>query len=113
MNAITQIICLSLSFLYGIFFYLIWCLHNLIINKQKRFFKSFSTILLMYIMVLIFIIMIYKVNNGIFHFYFLIMITLGFIVALKLKGVLLKNERFQKLVDKVKNKWYNKFKESK
>ena len=60
----------------------------------------------MYNIVLIYIIIIFNINNGIFHPYFFILILLGFYTNIKLTKKMLKNVKFRRLIAKMQKKWY-------
>lgn len=108
MDAKTQIISLSISFVYGAFFYFTSLLNQEITKNTKRIFRSVAAILHMYIIVLLYIIILYKINNGNFHIYFFIMLTLGFIAGKKLQVKMLNNVKFLELIEKIKKKCYTK-----
>ena len=106
MNAITQLTTLTISFLYGFIFYYLFKINNKIIQNKKKFYQSLITILFMYNIVLIYIILIFKINHGIFHPYFFIMIILGFYTNTKLTKKIQKNVKYQKLIAKISSKCY-------
>ena len=108
MTAQTQIIVLLFSYLYGLIFYFLNKLNTSIIKNQKRFYQSFLTILFMYNIVLIYLITLFKLNNGNFHLYFFLMLTLGFLSGYKLNKLLLNNVKFQNFLAKLKKKCYTK-----
>ena len=56
----------------------------------------------MYNITLIYLICLYKLNNGKFHIYFLIMIILGFITSLKMSSKMLNLPIFKKFLAKLK-----------
>ena len=88
MNYKIQLISFLVSFLFGIFFFYTNMLNKKIINKQKIYYKYIITFLYIINITLIYIILIYKINKGIFHIYFLIMVLLGYIISLnQLKNV--------------------------
>lgn len=97
MNLKLQIITLIFSFLYGIFFCILLNINYKFLYSNKKFFKIISTMLFIIFNVLLYFIILRKINNGIFHPYFVIMLTLGFftsnIIHSKLAGL--------------KKKWYN------
>lgn len=80
MDIIVQILCMLLSFIYGIF-----------INIGFKFTKKISIkgiiksllldLLFSFNVVILYIIIIYKINGGIFHIYFLLLIFLGYYVS--------------------------------
>ncbi len=100
MNYKIQLISFLVSFLFGIFFFYTNMLNKKIINRQKIHYKYIITFLYIINITLIYIILIYKINKGIFHIYFLIMVLLGYIISLnQLKNV-------KKIIIYFKNKIY-------
>ena len=73
-----QIVSLCFSFFFGIFFSLLLNINQKIIYSSKTFIKLFGTVLVVFLSVLIYFILLLYINNGIFHPYEMIMITLGF-----------------------------------
>lgn len=106
MDAKTQIIVLLFSYFYGFFFFYLSYLNKKIIDKKNKIYRSLITILFMYNIVLIYIIITYKINNGKFHPYFFIMIILGFYSSFKLTKKMLKNVKLRQSIEKIKKKWY-------
>lgn len=81
MNIIIQIYTFIFSFIYGfIFFYLI-DLNKHLTKNNRTIIKYLTNILFMLDMVLIYVIINYKINNGYFHFYFFITLILGYFLA--------------------------------
>ena len=106
MTAQLQLISLSISYLYGFFFFYLYKMNYLLIKDKKKFYQSLITILFMYNMVLIYIIIIYKVNHGIFHIYFFIMIALGFYSSLQLTKKMSSNKKICLFIEKITSKCY-------
>lgn len=106
MTAKIQLIALALSYLYGFVFYYLYKLNYQIIKNKKRFYQSLITILFMYNIVLLYIIMIFNINSGIFHPYFFIMIALGFYTNIKISKKMSTNVKFRLFIEKVSQKWY-------
>lgn len=106
MNAKTQIIVLLISYLYGFFFFYLYKLNNKIIKKTNKLYRSIITILFMYNIVLLYIIIIYKANNGNFHIYFLLMLILGFFTSIKFTKKISKNVNLHNFLEKIKKKCY-------
>lgn len=106
MDAKTQIIVLLFSYFYGFFFFSLSYLNKKIIDKKSKLYRSLINILFIYNIVLLYIIIIYKLNNGNFHPYFFIMIVLGFYSSIKLTKKLLKNVKLRLLLEKIKKKCY-------
>ncbi len=74
-----QIICLTMSFLFGNVYYLLCLLNKHLLEKSNLIIKTIVTILLSVNSVVIYYIILYKINYGIFHIYFIIFIVLGYI----------------------------------
>ena len=110
MTAKTQIIVLSFSFLFGFIFQYLNLLNINIIKNKNKFFRSFITIMFMYNIVLIYLICLYKLNNGIFHIYFLIMLILGYISSKKFTKKMSNNQKIQKIIANISKKCYTKTK---
>lgn len=110
MTAKTQIIVLLFSCFYGLIFTFLYYLHNHIIKKKKRVFRSLATILFMYNIVLIYLILLFKLNNGQFHIYFFLMIIIGYLIGNKLLKILLSNVKYREFIAKRKKKCYTKTK---
>ncbi len=108
MDAKTQIIILLYSFFFGFIFYYLAKLNNWIIKNKKKLFRSIITILFMYNIVLIYIISIYKINNGKFHIYFLLMIILGYFIGYSFMKKMLNNAKYSLFIEKLKKKCYTK-----
>lgn len=106
MPANIQLIALGASYLFGFIFYYLYKINYIIIKGKKRFYQSLITILFMYNIVLIYIIMIFKINHGMFHLYFFIMIVLGFLTNIKLTKKMLKNVKYRSFIEKIKKKCY-------
>ena len=82
MNVKIQIYCIFLSLVYG-FFIRCSLLINLKLNKFSSVFKVIIDLLYVYIIVLLYTLIIYYINNGIFHVYFLFLILIGYIISNK------------------------------
>lgn len=106
MTANIQLLTLTVSFLFGFIFYYLYKLNYIIIKGKKRFYQSLITILFMYNIVLLYIIIIFNINHGMFHIYFFILIALGFFTNLKLTKRMLNNVKFQSFIEKIKKKCY-------
>lgn len=78
MDLYTQIISLLFSFLYGIFFSLFTGVNYKIIYHDKKWIKLLGTFLVVIIAVLLYFVLLKKINDAIFHPYLLLMLILGF-----------------------------------
>ena len=81
----TQIKLILFSFGFGIFFNLFLNLNCKFIYSYNKFIKITSSFLFVLVNVLIYFICIYKINNGIFHIYSLLIIFLTYLLIEKLK----------------------------
>lgn len=97
MDIKVQIITLVVSFLYGIFFSFFLSLNYKFIYSDKKIFKIIISFLIVIINVLLYFIILRKINCGIFHIYEVLSLILGFIIENWLSGIIAK---------KIK-KWYN------
>ena len=80
MTANIQLLILAISFLYGITFFLTSKYTLLITNKLPTIKKFLVHLIYVIDMVLIYIYIIYKINDGIFHIYNLILFIIGFLL---------------------------------
>ena len=83
MSVDIQIICIIVSFLYGIFIKICNLINSTLIKNNNKYINIIFNVIYMYILVILYIILIYKINKGIFHIYFIIMILLGYILMSK------------------------------
>lgn len=72
-----QVMSLIISFLYGIFFSIFLNLNYKIIYNNNKIYKIGGTFLFVLVNVLLYFLIIKKVNNGVVHIYCLISIILG------------------------------------
>lgn len=91
-----QILSLIYSFGYGVFFYFLSILNDKILIKN-RVLSVVLLLLFVFINALLYITILYKINFGIFHIYFLIMLALGYYFVFFLKKLLIKNIKWDKL----------------
>lgn len=82
MSANLQLWCFLFSFIYGIFFGLSSYFHLKIIDKFSLIFKLLISIVYIIDIVLGYILLMYYLNFGIFHFYFFIFILIGYLLSL-------------------------------
>ena len=84
MSSFLQLYCFFFSFLYGILFGIITNLHFKLICHYHLIFKFLISIVFIIDVVLGYILLMYKLNLGIFHIYFLIFVLIGFICSFPL-----------------------------
>ncbi len=99
-----QLLSLLTSFIYGIFFYYTSLINYKIIERYNKIFQYLITFIYMLNIALIYICLLFKVNNGNIHLYFILMVLCGFVVGYKLKKVLIKNVKFYECIVKKKQK---------
>ena len=98
MNSYTQLFIIIISFIYGIGFYLLAKYNQWITKNLSTFLKYIVTFIFILDVVIIYIYIIYQINSGIFHIYFLLSMLLGYIMI----GYFYQN--IVKLCQKIKNK---------
>lgn len=77
MDLYTQFISLFFSFLYGIFFSLFVGVNYKIIYHDKKWIKLLGTFLVVIISILVYFILLRKINYAVFHPYLLFALILG------------------------------------
>ncbi len=102
MDAKTQIIVLLFSYFYGFILYDLFLINNSF--KVKGIYKSLIMMLFIYNIVLLYIILVFKINNGNFHIYFFIMMILGFMMSIRFTKKLVNSVKFKQLLEKKKKK---------
>lgn len=90
MNIKIQIITLVVSFFYGIFFSLFLSLNYRFIYSDKKIIKVIISFLVIIVSVLLYFIILRKINYGIFHAYEILAIILGFTIENWLNGIIAK-----------------------
>lgn len=80
MNLTIQLNLLAFSFFYGIFVSLSINLNYKLLYNENKLIKILSTILFVGVNVLLYFIILLRINNGILHFYSLLIIVVGFIL---------------------------------
>lgn len=78
-----QILSLLASFIYGVIFYLLTRFNYFIIESKKLLTKFMVTLVFIIDIVILYVYLMYKINNGYFHIYFVFMLILGYILMYK------------------------------
>lgn len=81
MNSALQLLSFLVSFIYGIIFCLITLLNFKLIEKLKRYIQHIITFIYVIDMTIIYIIILYNLNKGYFHIYFIMMVFVGYLVG--------------------------------
>ena len=76
-----QIYSFLVSFFYGIFFYFMLEINSRFIYSSNRAIKIISSFLFVLFNVLLYFIILLKVNNGYIHIYFFLCILVGYIMC--------------------------------
>ena len=82
MHSFIQILTFIFSFIYGIFFYLLARFNNFILKDKKNVTKFLITLVFIIDIVILYIYLMFKINHGYFHIYFLAILCLGFILMI-------------------------------
>ena len=85
MNSYIQLVSLVVSFIYGFVFYILSRVNKYILSNKNNVIKLLVTIVFVIDMVFIYIFIMYKINFGVMHPYFIILLILGFVLSIKCK----------------------------
>jgi len=100
-----QLLSFFVSFLFGILFAFLNEFNNKIITKGKKTFKITTTFLFIINISLLYLLLMYKINEGVIHLYFLLFITLGYIISFPKVKVLTKSvNKLSNYIKKIKKK---------
>jgi len=78
-----QVITLLFNLLYGFLFFFICKLNYFLVKSEVILLKVFVTVICVLDISMIYLIIIYKLNFGIFHIYYFLFFLLGFYIAHK------------------------------
>lgn len=78
MNSYIQVLSFLVSFIYGIFFYLLTRFNKYILVNKNTYIKFIVTLVFIIDIVILYIYLMYKINFGIIHPYFVSFVILGF-----------------------------------
>lgn len=81
MSSNLQLISFFVSFLYGVFFYLLTSLNFKLIKDLKLYMQHILTFLYVMDMIIIYVIIFYHLNKGYFHIYFILMVFVGYLIG--------------------------------
>lgn len=76
-----QIICLLFSFFYGFLIRIVLYFHGHLFKGNKLLIYLIANFFVSFLLVLLYIVSIYKINYGIFHIYFIALIGIGYVVS--------------------------------
>ena len=83
MDITIQLICIIASFIYGAFIKLLILFHMKKNSLNNIILKFIIDILFVFIIVILYIDIIYKINKGVFHLYFFVIMLTGYITMSK------------------------------
>ena len=89
MPLIIQIYSFVFSFLFGIFFEILLSINSKFIYSSNLFVKIISSIIFILFNKLLYFFIIFRINYGVLHIYFLLSILLGYIFMCKVKNKIL------------------------
>ena len=81
MNSNLQLLTFLVSFIYGIIFYYLTIINFKLIKDLKLCIQQIITFIYVIDMVIIYIIILYHLNKGYFHIYFIAMVIIGYFVG--------------------------------
>ena len=84
MNSYVQVFSFLVSFIYGVLFYLFARFNRFMISNKNNAIKLIVTFVFVIDMVILYIYLMYKINFGIIHPYFVMVVVLGFFFMLKM-----------------------------
>lgn len=99
-----QLLSFLFSFLFGIFFFITNYFNKKLINNKKIIFQYMVTFIYIINIVLFYILILYKINRGVFHIYFLFMVLIGYLFATRLEKYVKKSVKYLKNYIKHKKK---------
>lgn len=80
MNSYVQVICLVVSFLYGIILYYLNTFNYRILRNKNIVVKVCGSILYILNATLLYILFLYKINYGMLHIYFILFMIFGYVL---------------------------------
>ena len=78
-----QLLCLVFSFIYGLFIAVIVAFNKIYFKKRNNLIRMLASFLLTLNLVLLYILVIYNINQGIFHIYFILLVIMSFLLFYK------------------------------
>ena len=82
MNSYIQVISFLISFIYGVIFYLFTRFNKFMLSNKNNVIKLLVTLVFVIDMVILYIYIMYKVNFGMIHPYFVAVFLIGYVVMM-------------------------------
>lgn len=79
MNSYVQCICLIVSFIFGILLYYGNKFNIRIIRNKNILIKLILSVFYIFNMSMLYVLFLYKINSGILHIYFVLLIIIGYV----------------------------------
>lgn len=98
MNINIQIYSLLFSFLYGIIFYILLEINYNFLFEGKIIYRIIISFLFVIVLSLVYFLILLKINNGVLHLYFFLLMFTGYLLSFVI---------YKKLIVKRKKVWYN------
>jgi len=99
MNSYLQIVSIISSFIYGFIFYYLSIFNKYILLNKNTFIKFIITFIFILDMIFLYIYLIYKLNNGINHPYFILSLLIGYYLGFRCKI----NVKIKKIINKLRH----------
>ncbi len=84
MNSYIQVISFLISFVYGVIFYLFTRFNKFMLSNKNNVIKLLVTLVFVIDMVILYIYIMYRVNFGMIHPYFVAVVLIGYVVMMLL-----------------------------
>lgn len=81
MNSYIQLIVILFSFFFGFLLYYTNTFHKKLLVGRSVFSKIIIIFLYCNIMALIYVLFLFKINNGLLHLYFILSLIIGYLIA--------------------------------
>ena len=104
MNSLTQLLLIVFNFLYGIITLIGIYLNYLFIRNESLLIKILVSLLFALDYSFFYLVIIYKINYGIFHLGYLVFFVFGMIFAFCVKKRVKKTKCILKIIDRLKKK---------
>jgi len=95
-----QLLSLAVSFVYGVFLTLLVEVNYRFISGKKKILQNFLTLLFIIDIVLLYLIMMYKINSGVVHVYFILLVIFGYVMGYRRLKVLSRHAKNIKFIAK-------------
>lgn len=96
-----QLLSFFFSFFFGIFFSLVSRFHYGFISSLKKWLRYLLTLLFILDISLLYLILMYSINSGVIHIYFIILAMVGYIIEKYVNQFVKNHVNFRRFVDKV------------